>query len=207
MTSATEPAPSGPGFWKLHGPALAGYAVLTAVCFWPVVGHLRTRILSDAGDGAAYLWNMWALPRALLRGQNPFDTQEMFFPVGAHTAFNTNMPLVSFVSWPLQKVLGLPLTANLVQFSGVILSGFGAYLLAHHVTRNRPAAFVAGAAFTLAPYRFLHIYHYDLGTWSACRSGSWPCSGCTRRRPGAGRSSSGRWSGSPSSRTCTTSSS
>jgi hypothetical protein len=163
MTSATEPAPSGPGFWKLHGPALAGYVLLTAVCFWPVVGHLRTRILSDGGDGAAYLWNMWALPRALLRGQNPFDTHEMFFPVGAHTAFNTNMPLVSFVSWPLQKLLGLGVTANLVQLSGVVLSGFGAYLLAHHVTRNRAAAFVAGAAFTFVPYRFLHIYHYDLG--------------------------------------------
>ena len=147
---------------RKHGPALAGYALLTAVFFWPVVGHFGTRILSDGGDGAAYLWNLWAIPRALLGGDNPFDTKDIFFPVGAHTAFNTNMPLVSVLSWPLQKLFGLGVAANLMQLGGVMLSGFAAYLLAEHVTGNRPAAFVAGAAFTLAPYRFLHAAHYDL---------------------------------------------
>jgi uncharacterized protein DUF6541 len=178
MTSATEPeapveapSPPEPGsvgeeparpFLRRHNPALAGYVVLTAVFFWPVVGHFRTRILSDGGDGAAYLWNLWSIPRALLGGHNPFDTKEMFFPVGAHTAFNTNMPLVSVLSWPLQKLFGLGFAANVMQLGGVVLSGFAAYLLAEHVTRNRPAAFVAGAAFTFAPYRFLHAAHYDL---------------------------------------------
>jgi hypothetical protein len=147
---------------RRHGPALAGYVLLTAIMFWPVVGHLGTRILSDGGDGAAYLWNLWAIPRALLGGSNPFDTHEIFYPVGAHTAFNTNMPLVSVLSWPLQKLFGLGVAANLVQLSGVVLSGFTAYLLAEHVTGSRPAAFVAGAAFTFAPYRFLHAAHYDL---------------------------------------------
>jgi hypothetical protein len=149
-------------WWAVHGPALAGYGVLTAVVFWPVVGHLRTRILSDGGDGAAYLWNLWALPHALVHGHNPFDTHDIFFPVGAHAAFNTNMPLVSVVSWPLQKLFGLGVAANLVQLAAIVLSGFGAYLLAHHVTGNRAASFVAGAAFTFAPYRFLHAAHYDL---------------------------------------------
>lgn len=141
---------------------MAGYALLTAIFFWPVVGHFGTRILSDGGDGAAYLWNLWAIPRALLAGNNPFDTKEIFFPVGAHTAFNTNMPLVSLLSWPLQKLFGLGVAANVMQLGGVVLSGFAAYLLAEHVTGNRPAAFVAGAAFTFAPYRFLHAAHYDL---------------------------------------------
>jgi hypothetical protein len=179
MTSATEsPAPAtaqrgadddpvveygpDPGFWRTHGAALGGYAVLTAVMFWPVTAHFGTRILSDGGDGAAYLWNLWSLPHALLGGHNPFDTKDIFFPVGAHTAFNTNMPLVSVLSWPLQKLFGLGVAANVMQLGGVVLSGFGAYLLAHHVTKNRPAAFMAGAAFTFAPYRFLHAAHYDL---------------------------------------------
>jgi hypothetical protein len=157
-----EEASPKPGWWRAHGPALAGYAVLTAICFWPVVGHLRTRILSDGGDGASYLWNLWDIPHALVRGHNPFDTRDIFFPVGAHTAFNTNMPLVSVISWPLQELFGLGVAANLVQLAAVVLSGFAAYLLAEHVTGNRPAAFVAGAAFTFAPYRFVHASHYDL---------------------------------------------
>ncbi|HEV3495450.1 MAG TPA: hypothetical protein VHA34_03765, partial [Actinomycetes bacterium] len=128
----------------------------------PVVGHFGTRILSDSGDGVAYLWNLWAIPRALVGGHNPFDTKDIFFPVGAHTAFNTNMPLVSVLSWPVQKLFGLGVAANVMQLGGVVLSGFAAYLLADHVTGNRAAAFVAGAAFTFAPYRFLHTAHYDL---------------------------------------------
>src|SRR5438105_5491837 len=72
------------------------------------------------------------------------------------------MPLVSVLSWPLQGLFGLGVAANLVQLAAVVLSGLGAYLLAHHVTGNRRAAFVAGAAFTLAPYRFAHASHYDL---------------------------------------------
>ena len=157
-----EPPVPGDSWWRRHGPALAGYGVLTAVLFWPVVGHLRTRIMSDGGDGAAYLWNLWDIPRALVHGHNPFDTRDLFFPVGAHTAFNTNMPVVSVASWPLQKLLGLGMAANLTQLAGIVLSGFGAYLLAHHVTGDRAASFVAGAAFTFAPYRFLHAAHYDL---------------------------------------------
>jgi hypothetical protein len=157
-----SPEPDRGLWWTVHGPALAGYTFLTAVLFWPVIGHLRTRILSDGGDGAAYLWNLWALPHALVHGRNPFETHDIFFPVGAHAAFNTNMPLISFVSWPLQKLFGLGVTANVVQLAAVVLSGFGAYLLAHHVTGNRAASFVAGAAFTFAPYRFLHAAHYDL---------------------------------------------
>ena len=172
-TALVEPPPAvddGPlieetpdaGWWAAHGPALAGYVLLTAVCFWPVVGHLRTRILSDGGDGASYLWNLWQIPHALVHGHNPFDTRDIFFPVGAHTAFNTNMPLVGVLSWPLQKLFGLGVAANLVQLAAVVLSGLGAYLLAEHVTGNRPASFVAGAAFTFAPYRFVHASHYDL---------------------------------------------
>ncbi|HLJ09124.1 MAG TPA: hypothetical protein VKX24_11335 [Acidimicrobiia bacterium] len=145
-----------------HGPAFLGFTVLTAVFFWPVVAHLPTRILSDGADGAAYLWNLWALPHALFSGHNPFATDHLFYPVGALTAFNTNMPLVAVLSWPLQKLFGLGVAANLMQLGAVVLSGFGAYLLADHVTGDRRAAFVAGAAFTFAPYRFAHLSHYDL---------------------------------------------
>ena len=143
-----------PGALRSHGPALLGYLLLTGWLFWPVVRDAGTRVLSDGGDGVAHLWSMWAIPRAILSGDSPFTTTGIFFPLGADTAFNTGMPLVSVLSWPLQAVFGLTVAANVVQLSAVVLSALGSYLLAHHVSGDRRAAFVAGAAFAFIPYRF-----------------------------------------------------
>jgi hypothetical protein len=136
---------------------------LTAIVFWPVVWHLRTRILGDRGDASLYLWNMWAIPRSLLHLENPFSTDLIFHPMGAQTAFNTNMPLIAVVTWPVQMVFGLAAASNLAQLAAVVLTGFGAYLLAARVSGNRAAGFVAGAAFTFIPYRFAHVAQFSLG--------------------------------------------
>src|SRR5437867_3723906 len=58
-----------------HTRATAGFLALTTAVYWPVVAHVRTRILADSGDGSFFLWDMWSLPRALLGGHNPFHTQ------------------------------------------------------------------------------------------------------------------------------------
>ncbi|MGH8999114.1 MAG: hypothetical protein ACRDY7_06945, partial [Acidimicrobiia bacterium] len=153
---------AGQRFLRQHGPALGGYAALTALFFWPVVRHFPTRVLSDGGDGAFYLWNMWAIPRAALDGANPFFTDDLFHPYGAHTAFNTNIPFLGVASAPLQWAFGLAVTANLLQLGALVASGFGAYLLALRVCGDRRAAFVAGAAFAFAPYRFEHYAQFSL---------------------------------------------
>lgn len=147
---------------RRHGPSLLGYLVLTTLFFWPVVGHFPTRILSEGEDGAAYLWNLWAIPDAIVHGENPFATDLLYHPIGALTAFNTNIPLLGVVSWPLQQLFGLGVAANILQLGAVVLSALGAYLLALHVCDDRRAAFVTGAAFSLAPYRFAHTGHFGL---------------------------------------------
>ncbi len=140
-----------------HGLALAGYLVLSAMVFWPVVTHLPTRLLFDAGDGPLHLWALWAVPRAVVTGHNPFYTSDLFHPIGAGTAFNTAIPLVGVVSWPLQKLFGLGAAGNLTQLAAVVLSGLGAYLLALHVGAERLPAFVAGVAFAFTPWRLGHL--------------------------------------------------
>lgn len=146
-----------------HGPALAGYLALTVAFFWPVVTHLSTRILVDGGDGAFFLWNLWWVPRAVLEGHNPFTTTDLFHPLGADTAFNTSIPLVGLASWPVQKLFGLAVAANLTQLAAVVLSALGAYLLALHVGAGRLPAFFAGVAFAFTPWRLGHLAaHFNL---------------------------------------------
>ncbi len=139
------------------------YVALAVVFFWPVVSELSTRVLADRGDGAAFLWNLWFIPQALLHGQNPFVTDAIFYPIGARTALNTNVPLLSVLSWPISQSMGLGVAANTLQLFAVISSGVGAYLLALHQCGNRRASFVAGVAFSYLPYRFAHLPgHFNL---------------------------------------------
>lgn len=157
----------GSGRWRVvpsvHLRATAGFVALTVAVYWPVVAHPSTRILADGGDGAFFLWNMWAWPTALLHGHSPFHTGAVFHPLGAHTAFDTILAPVNVLSWPVQRLFGLAVAANLVQLSAVVLSGLGAYLLALQAGATPAPAFLAGSAFAFTPYRLGHIApHFNL---------------------------------------------
>lgn len=157
-----------------HGAAVMGYVVLACAFFSPVLLHFRTRMLADPGDGATFAWNAWHLPHALLGGHNPFVTHDIFYPVGAGTAFSTNIPLESLLSWPLAQLFGLTVAVNILQLTAVVLTGVATYLLALHQCGNRGAAFFAGVAFTYIPYRFVHVAgHHNLNHTELLPLGIW----------------------------------
>jgi hypothetical protein len=136
------------------------YAGLVAVVFAAYVPLWRGfphAAWADSGDGSAFLWNYWRFPDALLHGDNPVTEQLLFHPVGAHTAFNTNTPLVSILSWPLQQLFGLAGASVVVGLAALVLSAIAAYLLTLRVGGSRPAAFFAGVAFALLPWRTTRI--------------------------------------------------
>lgn len=156
-----------PAALRRHGWPLVGYLALTAALLWPAVRRLHSHFLSDGYDGALYLWNDWQAPRALgalLHLHTPFFTDAQFYPVGVRLGFATSNWLEALLSWPLARLLGFTPAVNLLQLSAIVLTGFGAYLLALHECGDRRAAFLAGAAFTFAPYRFVHLLgHFSLG--------------------------------------------
>ncbi|HYR63286.1 MAG TPA: hypothetical protein VET24_11740 [Actinomycetota bacterium] len=121
--------------------------------YWPLVHHVRTQFWADSGDGAAFIWNYWSVPRAVLSLHNPFVTTAILHPVGVHTAFETNVPLWSMLSWPLARVFGLSGASVVIGLFAVVASGLGAYLLALRLRCPPWVAFFAGVAFELLPYR------------------------------------------------------
>jgi Dolichyl-phosphate-mannose-protein mannosyltransferase len=142
---------------------LAGFALLTALMFWPIVAHLSSRILFTGGDGASVMWSWWHIGRQLAHFRDPFSTSGMFFPVGTNLAFHTTSPLVAVLLWPVTRVFGVGVTVNVVELGSAFLSAVFAYLLALRVCGDRRAAFVAGVAFAFMPYRFVHApEHYTL---------------------------------------------
>lgn len=129
------------------------FVVVVIVAFWPLFRDFPRGVWADSGDGAVFLWSYWRIPRALLQLDNPFSETGLFYPVGAHLAFNTNTPLLSVLSWPLQKAIGLPGTSVVLGASALISSGVAMYALVRRVGASRPAGFFAGVAFILLPWR------------------------------------------------------
>jgi len=157
-----EPAdtsPAGPSRpWPAHTGPVVGLVGLLVLFYWPLIRHFPSRVLSDGADGASFLWSYWAIPHALGHLQDPFRTHQIFWPVGADTAFNTNTPLWSVLSWPLARIFGLGVAASLVGLAVVLISGLGAYFLALRECQNRGAAFVAGVAFAFLPRHLLSTF-------------------------------------------------
>ena len=56
------------------------------------------------------------------------------------------------------------LAVNIAGLAGFFFSGFGAYLLSWHLTRNVGAGVIAGIVFAFCPYRFAHLGHLQLLT-------------------------------------------
>jgi len=145
-----------------HLPVLTAYVVLTVLVLWPAIRHFRSRYLLSTGDSQLFIWSWWAVPHALGRGQNPFQTTDAFFPVGADLALTTTVPLLAVLLWPLRTVLGPAAQVNAVQLGSVLLTALLVYALALRLTPSRAAAGLAGAAFAFAPYRFVHLTHLNL---------------------------------------------
>ncbi|HET6793995.1 MAG TPA: hypothetical protein VFH45_06115 [Acidimicrobiales bacterium] len=153
---------------RRHGPAVGAITVVVLAFYWPLVHHLNTLTLSDGADGASFLWNYWDIPHELAAGHDPFVTGGLFHPVGVDTAFNTNTPLFSLLSWPLARIFGLGVAASLLGLACVIATGVAGYLLARRECGRADAAVVAGVAFALLPRHVLasldayNISHLEL---------------------------------------------
>ena len=141
-----------------HQVAVVALIAFALAFYYRITGHLFTKTWpSDMRDGASFTWNFWYLPSQVLQGRDPFVTNDIFYPLGAPLGFHTYTPLVSLLSWPLVKIFGLTTTFSIITLLGPTLSGIGAYFLAHHVTKNRWASFVAGAAYIALPDRALRM--------------------------------------------------
>src|SRR5437870_2350220 len=156
------------GVWRAHVLAhvlvLLGYLVLALVFTYPLVINFATAIPGDGYDGLQNYWNLWWVRRALLDlNSSPFFTTDLYYPTGTSLLFHTLNVFNGLWSLPIQLLSNLAITYNVVVLFTFVMSGYGTFLLAKHVTsRGRlPTsdliAFVAGFIFAFAPVRFGHL--------------------------------------------------
>ena len=120
-----------------HVFVLLAYLLLGLLLTWPLAAHIATHVPGDGIDDPSLAWNLWWAKHALVdRLQNPFAVGWQFWPIGINLAFYTLTLLNGILSIPLQLVLGLIPTYNILLLSSFVLGGFGAFLLCLDVLRQ-----------------------------------------------------------------------
>ena len=156
---------NGTGFihrYRLPILILLSYCLLSTVMTWPLIAQLGTSIPGRIGDGYVHLWTFSWIRDALQAGQTPYQTDLLFFPVGANL-LNHNIAWVHIAAWlPLQALLGADVSYSLIYLLAFPLNGFAVYLLGREQLDSEAAAFVSGLVAGFWPYNLSHFDHPNL---------------------------------------------
>jgi hypothetical protein len=138
------------------------YAGLATGFFWPLLLHLSSG-LHDRSDTVLNTWIIgWQahiLPQAPLA---LFDAP-IFHPLHNTLALSEILWPAAPAAVPLTLATQAPLLVyNLLFLASFPLAGFGAYLLAMHLTGSRPGALLAGIIYAFSPHQFGHLSQLQL---------------------------------------------
>jgi hypothetical protein len=141
------------------------YAALCLACFGVPSSWTQYYFANGDSDAFAYIWflNWW--PYALTHHLNPVITSFMWSPGGYNLGWAASVPFAAFLTAPLTLTAGPVLSFNIISMTSPVLSAWSAFLLARHLTKDWPAALLAGYLFGFSSYELGHmIAHLNLET-------------------------------------------
>ena len=147
------------------------YGLLAVLLTWPTVTHLTTHLPGDGADDPAIAWNLWWVKHSLLvEGQNPFQSNYMFYPLGVNLAFYTLTVLNAVTALPIILNWGVVTASNLHLIFTFVAGGYGVFLLTRYtittfdnrLTQTHPkliwfSAAVAGCFYTFSSSKLFYI--------------------------------------------------
>ncbi len=135
---------------------LAAAIALTLVLTWPLPLYF-TRALIGEGDATGSLGTLWYWQQFLL-GHEPFYfASRLYYPHGITLVTNSIGPFSALFALPFWG-LGPAAAYNAAIVLGFALTGFCMYLLAREIGCSRPAAWVGGLLYMVAPLHLLAVY-------------------------------------------------
>jgi hypothetical protein len=155
--------------------ALAGYAGLAVVFFFPLLRRLTTHILADdifirpgESDAFNFLWGYWWIQKAVATGQSIFQCNWVLPPAGANLVFHTHSLLPTLLTYPLGRSVGTVAGYNLMVVLLIALGAWSYFLfLRRGLSISWGTAFVVGACFGFSPY-FVFKTHAHINLIGAC---------------------------------------
>lgn len=138
--------------WRIDLGVFAFYMILAVAVTFPAVLHLNSHVIGDnESDVWKHLWGFWWVKESLFKHHVfPLHTSLINAPYGG-SLFCID-PLNALLSVPLQTILPLTVTFNLIVLFQLALGALAAYLLVVYLTGSRAAALPAGAVYAFSPY-------------------------------------------------------
>jgi len=127
------------------------FAALSIILTWPSAWHFFSAVPSSGPDTMQVV-GVAGEKANILSDQGIFR--------GTFELIKSSELSITTLYAYFQLIFGRVVGYNLLFFASFILSGFGAYLLAFHFTKNKPASLIAGTIFAFSPF---HV-HNALGT-------------------------------------------
>jgi len=147
---------------------LAGFSLLTALWFWPLLRHLASALPGPPEDNMQDLWNSWHAANTT-GWHDFFNTLQIRFPEGTPLYYHSfAYPQVAVVAL-LARLLGgdfatLVTLHNLTLLASFPLGAAGAFYLARHLLKDGPsrdiAAAAAGFLFAFNPWHVAQAMHH-----------------------------------------------
>lgn len=138
--------------------ASLGFLVLVVGFTWPLVLHMGQAVVGDFGDNMHFVWMVGWFQEALFeRGVSPYFAPQLNYPQGWELA-RSEIPTTLVLAGLPGSLLGDPVLGyNLAVLLSFFLSSVAAYYCVWQLTGDPWAAFVAGAAYGLLPFRIAHF--------------------------------------------------
>jgi hypothetical protein len=134
--------------------ALLAFAALAVACKLDVWVSPLTRVSGVAGqvDPFDAMWFLRWTPFAIGHGMSPLTSHYLNYPTGLNLMWNTWMPAVSLLVWPVTALGGVVLADNVVTTAGLALAAFFAFRALRRYVRNDVAAAIGGLLYGFSPY-------------------------------------------------------
>ena len=149
----------------LASPVAQGVAALAAyLAVWilwralPLVAHPGQAQLDSASmDPSIFVWSLRWWPYALTHGLDPLRTAYVGAPAGYNLVWDTTVPPLALLAWPLTAAVGPVAAFNLLVGLSIPLSGWMAFVLCRRLTGQFWPALVAGFVYGFSAYEMNHI--------------------------------------------------
>ncbi|MFI5184278.1 MAG: hypothetical protein ACHQNV_07770, partial [Vicinamibacteria bacterium] len=144
------------------------YGAIAVLYLMPLPLRPFTHVIQETNDASWQMWWLWWAKESARLGQSPYFTDRLLHPTGASPYLSATDMVTALLSIPLQHLIGLVPTYNLLCFASLVFSAWAMRRLALEVTGSHEGALLAGAAFAFMPFVSVslnmgHLVWVDLG--------------------------------------------